>query len=368
MVDDFLIDPVLGAYVIFGVKLDVFQAVRLRTYWWVPNVIDSSGFGTGKSLVFWLFMNLRCVIIGDQHCCAYYQGFQAMKDIYWPYYNVFNARTAPLFAAQLGRMDQDGDIDGKDNSRGPACYKQYFKNESIIFGPAPGWVQEAKGQAGLTFNVVGIDEWTKVETMTKKTSRTVNEQGQAVGGINQQILGRVRRRSWNQHHPLWGNHRLFMATAESMSHPGYARYKVFENEIRKGNPDYALFTACYKDFSNVRTERNIRIEDGQLRSTVGRAFRDEIPNWQTIQAMKKQFTRAHFKREGLGLWARETRGWYSEEALAQCVEAGIGQGVEPEIGRHDSAEDRSPKSEVRSPNDEDGGGGQAQYERQWGRI
>ena len=64
MVDDFLIDPCLGAYVIFGIKLDVFQMVRQRLYWWTPDMIDSSGLGTGKSLGFFLFMNLRCALIG----------------------------------------------------------------------------------------------------------------------------------------------------------------------------------------------------------------------------------------------------------------------------------------------------------------
>jgi len=34
---------------LLGIKLDAFQAAALRIGWWVPNVIDESGFGTGKS-------------------------------------------------------------------------------------------------------------------------------------------------------------------------------------------------------------------------------------------------------------------------------------------------------------------------------
>ena len=63
---------------------DGFQACRLRLLWWTPNVIDSSGFGTGKSLGIWVFFNLRAMIIGDQHLCIYYQTFQSAKDIFWP--------------------------------------------------------------------------------------------------------------------------------------------------------------------------------------------------------------------------------------------------------------------------------------------
>jgi hypothetical protein len=320
MVDDFLIDPVLGVTVIFRVKLDAFQRSRLRYYWWVTDVIDSSGFGTGKSLTFWLFMNLRCIILGDQWACAYYQTFDAGKKIFWPYFTQFNARQAPLFAAQLGKVDTEGDIEGKDNTRGPACFFQHFRNESLIMMPAPNWMQEAKGQAGLTLNVAGIDEWTKVETMSKKTTKTTDEQGQAVGGINQQILGRVRRANYNQHHPLWGNHRLFLATAESSMHPANTRLKVFQREIEKGNPHYATISYSFKDVSN-------------LKSHTGKPFREQIIDWNTISNMKATFTRAHFLREGLGIWAKETKGWYSEEALDRCVAAGQANGTEPEISR-----------------------------------
>lgn len=81
MVDDFLIDPVMGIYVVMGVKLDIFQAVATRITWWVPNVIDSSGFGTGKSFRAFLVTNLRALIFPNQQIVAYYQTFQAMKDI-----------------------------------------------------------------------------------------------------------------------------------------------------------------------------------------------------------------------------------------------------------------------------------------------
>jgi hypothetical protein len=320
MVEDFLIDPVLGAEIIFKVKLDAFQKCRLRTYWWIPNVIDSSGFGTGKSFGFWLFMNLRAVILGDQHLCAYYQTFDAGKKIFWPYYTQFNARNAPIFAAQLGKVDTQGDIGGKDNTLGPACYFQHFKNGSLIMLPAPNWFQDAKSQAGLTLNVAGIDEWTKVETMTKKSTRAMNSDGNASGGINQQIIGRVRRASFNQWHPLWRNHKVFLATAESPQHPANHRVRVFQKEINRGNPDYALIRYDFKDVSN-------------LRSHTGKPFREQIVDWQTIADMKATQSKAHFLREGHGIWARDTAGWYSEESLNKCVALGMNTGLEPEISR-----------------------------------
>jgi hypothetical protein len=339
MVDDFLIDPVLGVYVVFGVKLDVFQAVALRLMWWCPDFLDSSGFGTGKSLRFYLFWNLRAVIVGDQHLLVYYQTFSVMQRIFWQYYQQFNSRTAPLFAAQLGKLDVEGEKDGKDNTRGPACYIQHFKNESMMIAPAPNWIQDAKGQAGLTVNGAGVDEFTKVEAMARKDSTT--------SGINQQITGRVRRQQgcFNQNHPLWSNRRVFLATAETMSHPSYARKKNFDDQIAAGNPNYAVFTSCFKDFSNLRTERDIRVERGargqpdRVMVTVGRAFRDQVPDWKTITDLARggsRLTRAHFRREVLGLWARETAGLYSEAAMQRCVAAGMAQNLQPECTRNSS--------------------------------
>lgn len=319
MVEDFIIDPVLGIRVIFNTSLDVFQQSALRTYWWVPDVIDSSGFGSGKSLRAWLYSNLRCIILGDQWGWAYYQSFQAGKDIFWPYYEKYNSRSAPLFAAQLGKLDEDGDTSGKDNTKGPAAYTQHFKNGSKMVLPAPGWFQSAKTQAGLTFNFAIVDEWTKIETMSKKKPGRGRMQEYEAGGIDQQIQGRLRRECFNQFHPLWGNHCKFMATAESLQHPAARRLKAFQREIAKGNPHFAIISYNFKHFSNRRNHE-------------GRAFRD-IPNWQRIKAMKATFTPAHFLREGLGVWARETSGIYPEDSLERCVAAGTAAGIQPQIGR-----------------------------------
>ena len=322
MVDDFLIDPVLGARVLLGIKLDAFQAAALRIGWWVPNVIDESGFGTGKSLRLWALAQLRCMLIEDQWCYAYYQRFQSGKDIFWAHYEEQAFASNPIFRAQLGRVDLEGDKDGKDNTKGPACYIQHFRNGSRVMMGAPGWLQNAMGQAGITLSWALIDEWTKIETMGKKTgaSTTLNATGNVTGGIDQQILGRLRRASFNQHHPLWGNHCILSATAESTNHPSQARINSFKREIDKGNPDFAMVSFCFKDASN-------------LPSHTGKPFKEQIIDWKAIQRMKAQFTPSHFKRECLGVRSRETKGWYSEEAVERCVAAGIQAGLEPELGR-----------------------------------
>lgn len=339
MATEFIHDPVMGIYVIFGVKLDIFQAYATRLTWFIPNVLDSSGFGTGKSFRIWLVTNLRAMLIEGHQIVIYYQTFESMKGIYWKEYQNFGSRRAPIFDAQLGRFNNDGDEDGKDNTRGAACYKQAFKNDACIYGPAPNWLQGAKGQAGLTFGMGVVDEHTKVETMTPKGTKLTGEGGNLIGGIDQQIIGRIRQPGFNQHHMFWGSHIVFTATAESTQHPAYQRVKQFQREIDNGNPNYALITSCFKDFSNVRMEHDIRIEDGRLKSRKGKPFREVVPNWNIIKMIKTR-SRAHFQREALGIWARDTKGFYSEDALDRCVQAGIAAGTEVECGRTATGEAR----------------------------
>jgi len=308
MVEDFLIDPVLGVKVFFGLELDDFQKSRLRTYWWVPNVIDSSGVSTGKTLAFFLFFNLRALLIPGQKMMVMYQQFQAGKDQFWKYYRDQKTR-APLFTKQLGKVDLLGESEGKANSQGASCYIQYFKNDSEIQMPAPNWLQMASGQKGIDINVLGIDEWTEAEAKGQKDG--------GVGAINKQLLSRVRRSSFNQFHPLWGNHRVFMASAESPAHPAWRRYRAFQKRIEAGDPNYALISYSYRDFS-----RKI--------SHTGKSFRDEFRNETMLQNLRSELTAAEYDRQALGIWRRETSGWYSEEALQRCVNYGIAIGLTPE--------------------------------------
>ncbi len=313
MMDDFLIDPLLGAKVIMNTELDAFQASRLRTYWWVPNVIDSSGVGTGKTSVgIFIFLNLRCCLIPDQHCAIYYQTFEAGKRNFWKHYRDPRFQRATIFQAQLGKVDLQGESDGKANSKGASCYYQYFKDDGVIMMPAPDWLKDAESHAGTDLNIAAIDEWTKSTNIGAKDSRDAKGND----GINKQILSRVRRGCYNQHHPIWCNRRLFMASAESPSHPAYQRYRQFEQQVRRGNPKFALLSYSYKDWSNRKC-------------WTGKTFKEQLRDEGTYEALKVQLTRAEFKRQALGIWAKETKGWYSEEALVRCVDLGQRLGLDP---------------------------------------
>jgi hypothetical protein len=302
-----LTDPVLAAWVFFGVTLDVFQRARLRYFWWVHNVMDSSGWSSGKTIVDWIFANLRCLLIPDQEVGVYYPVFQTGKDTFWRYYKHFLGRSR-LFRSQMGRTDELGEDDGDGQSEGAACYKAYFRNGNVLYMPAPSFMKEANTQASRRFNTLIVEEWTHIDATST--------------GIDDQLIGRVTRPCWNQHHPIWGNHILFTAPAKSRMHPGAKRHKAYEREVRKGNPQYATLSYSYKDYSNL--------DCGD-----GRSFQEAYRIESTIAELRAKKGKGDFMGEGFGIWAALGQGWFTEEMLLRAVALGVGRGVQPVLSRRE---------------------------------
>ena len=306
MILDLLFDPVLACELLFGVRLDEFQKLRLRYYWWVPNVMDSSGFSTGKTFVVWLFVNLRCLLLEDQIAGVYYQTFQTGKDEFWKYYERLYA---PLFQANVGYAGPE-ESERKASTREPGCWTCRLKNGSEVQMPAPSHFQGAITQASRRYNTLVVDEFTKAALMNPES-------------VGKQLMGRVTRPSWNQHHPIWGNHILLAATAEDLMHPAAERFLEYRAHIEKrGDPDFATYTGSYKDYSHRKC-------------STGRTFADQYRIESTLKTMKSGFAgnKSGWLAEGLGIWSRGGKGCYATDSLLRCVELGRQRKLVPCIRR-----------------------------------
>jgi hypothetical protein len=306
MWQDFLCDPVLAVFVIFGITLDAFQAARLRYYWWAQNVIDSSGVSSGKTIVIWLFLNLRAILIPDQECAIYYPVFETLKMSFWEYYSKIRA---PIFRAQLGQPSQVevGDEKAGDGTlHGAACYKAFYRNGNKVLGPAPSFMKDAVTQASLRVNTLVVEEWTHVDASSD--------------GINKQLIDRTTRPCWNQHHPIWGNHILYSAHAQTRMHPAFKRYSDHQRKVAKGDPTYANIAYSYKDYSN-------------LLSHTGKSFREEHRIDGTIDNKRNTCSKVEWRGQGFGIWGANGAGWFTEEALLQCIANGRSRGVAPVLSR-----------------------------------
>jgi len=303
--EEMLSDPVMAAWVIFGVELDAFQAARLRYYWWVMKVIDSSGFSSGKTIVDFLFTNLRCMLLPDQDVGVYYPVFETGKNTFWGYYRKFLS-TAPIFRAQMGRTDESGEDDGDGKTEGAACWKAFFRNGNTLFMPAPSFMKAAATQASMRFNTLLVEEWPHIDASST--------------GIDDQLIGRTTKPCWNQFHPIWGNHILLTAPAKTRMHPGYARFRAHEREVKQGDPNYAVLSYSYKDYSN-------------LTCRTGKTYEQEYRVQGVIDTLKIKQTKAAWLGEGLGIWGMNGAGWFSEEAILQCIANGQRRGVKPVMSR-----------------------------------
>lgn len=299
-------DPVMAAYVLFGAELDAFQGVRLRKYWFVPNKIDSSGVSSGKTICIWLYLNLRTALIPEHDAAIYYPVFETLKNSFWDYYGKIRN---PVFRSQLGKpmAMEAGEKEGEDGTlHGAACYKAFYRNGNKVLGPAPSFMKDAVTQASLRVNTLVIEEWTHVDASSD--------------GINKQLIDRTTKPGWNQYHPVWANHILFSAHAQTLMHPSSKRYKDHQRKVNAGEPTFDNFSFSYKDFSGRRCH-------------TGKSFRQQYRIDGTINAKRNTCSATEWKGQGFGIWGASGTGWFSEDAILQCVANGRVRGVKPVLSR-----------------------------------
>lgn len=306
MIEDFLLNPTLGIYCIFGEELDVFQSVRAKLSWYCPRVIDSSGLSSGKSLnMFWTF-NLRCILMEGRIAGVYYPSWSQGQKIFWKYYPIYFRKSA-IFRAQVGRMNADqSKVEGKAQVMGTSCWSMEYRNGSQILMPAGSFATDSKTQAGLRLNDLGIDEINKIAA----TGST---------GIDDQLIGRCTIKTFNKAHPIWQNHQLFLSTAEDTMHPGYERYKSFKKKEESGDPHFSTFSFCFKDYSDQLGA------DGQP-FTVHRE--------DTIMAdLQMNKSPSSYMQEALGIWSANGKAFYAQEYIDNAFTSGRERNVQVVTGR-----------------------------------
>lgn len=312
MWEDFLCDPVMAAWIIFGYRLDAFQAARLRYYWWTQNVIDSSGVSSGKTVVIWLFLNLRAILLPDQESAIYYPTFETLKTSFWEYYAKCRA---PIFRAQLGQAMQlePGDERAGDGTlHGAACYKAFFRNGSQVKGPAPSFMKDSVTQVSLRVNTMVVEEWPNVDASSD--------------GIDKVLIDRTSRPCWNQHHPIWGNHLLLSGHAETRMHPSHKRFKDHQKLVGRGDPQFANISYSYKDYSRLPSYNP------------GKTWQDECRIEATIRAKRNTCSQVDWMGQGFGIWTESGVGWFTEAAILQCIDNGRRRGVTPCLSRRQCEE------------------------------
>lgn len=306
----FLCDPVMAAEIIFGIKLDAFQCCRLRYYWWVASVIDSSGVGSGKTIVDFIFLCLRCILIPKQQAAIFYPALGTGISSFWEYFGTFVlSGRAPIFAAQLGnplKTEPGEEIAGDGTLHSSECYTAFFRNGNKLKMPAPSIALNSVRAASLTVNTLIIEEWPQIDASSD--------------AIDKQLIDRARGENWNQHHPLWGNHIVYTGHAQTLMHPSAPRFLSHERKIRAGDPTFANLSYSYKDFSD-------------LKCYTGKTFKDQFRIESTINAKRAVCNPSEWLGQGFGIWGASGEGWFNEAAMLGCVARAKLRNVLPVLSR-----------------------------------
>jgi hypothetical protein len=279
-------DPVFAAWLLFGVELDVFQAVRLRYMWWVPELIDDSGISTGKTEILWVWAQLRAILLPQpgryphRIIGIYYPTLDSAQSNFAPKYQKY-IETAPRFRAEL-RPTHGGKL-GYQALKG--AIQWVYRNNSIVQCPAANLAQNAESQASKRFHDLGIDE---AKVMDGRSD-----------GLDDQILGRATAPGWNNAHPVHANHVMLMGHAEDPdTHPFYRRVLAFRALIRDGSQHHAIITSSYRDWSP--------------------AYQKDYRPDSMIRRARLTMGRARFRQMWEGVWEHGTEDWYDAKDLSAC--------------------------------------------------
>ena len=243
-VEDLYMDPVMAATVIFNEpRMDAFQRAMLRYMWFCPISMDSSGQGSGKTWMMWIYAHLRAVMLPDQWVIYMPPSLDQGERMFWNKYgseHYLKPGVAPLFVSQLRRMR--GSQTGQVRREGFIVRK--FRNESQILMLPPSVNTEGKSAAGEDCNTIVFEEWMRHYDSPKGAM-----------AMDGQFASRSRRPCKHPSHPIKGNHQHYSGHAEEPSHPSAARYDQYARQIRDGSLSHAQFSFCYKDFSPENRKR-----------------------------------------------------------------------------------------------------------------
>lgn len=275
-------NPVMALKVLLGAELDTFQAARFRHWWFCPTVMDHSGVSTGKSEMAFFLVFLRLILLPlaaprkPRIVSVYYQSQGTAEEVFLPKVEEY-VRKSRVFENQI-RLQH-----------GRKLWSTH-KNVIVIQMREGGWceipagdfMKDSQNAASKRFNDLVVDEGAMIDQLGK--------------GINKQLLQRNTRECFNPNHPVHANHTLFLGHAESPEHVYHKRYQGIRNAVRKrGSQNHAAITSSYRDFT------------GEFR----RRFGQDVTKKAGEQYLTDLDAAEHAQIYD-GLWARGTKGLYSE--------------------------------------------------------
>ena len=272
MVDDFLHDPVLGAKVIFGLEIPPHMELRLLAMWRKTYMIDSSGYGTAKTMTIAIVAALRAILL-ENHTAGIISKTGAQGKVIFRYFDDWY-ETCPIFRNEIKGIVHSSD-----------AWELSARNSSNIRMIPPNFLQDAERAASESWTSGYFDEWTRYGNYA---------------ALDKVLVGRVRKPvapGYDADDPIYGQHWYFFGTAQRKSNPAYKKVQGFAEQIARGRHEYELqswnFTHIPDKFSRLRGDKSREL----LMSSLGP---DDV------------------RSEIMGEWVDENvGGWYTPQDVAR---------------------------------------------------
>lgn len=274
MVDDCLHDPVLGAKVLLGYTVPPHFELRLWGMWLRPFMVDSSGFGTAKSLGIAIVSALRAILI-EGRVVGICSKTKAQGELVHQYFDRWIDSSA-IFRSQV-RIGTGGKLAA---THGSSHWSTKFRNGSELRTITPDFARGAEKAGSEDWHDGMFDEWTKYPD---------------INAFQRQLMTRVRKPvlpPYSAGDPIFANHIYMGGTAKYQWHPCYKIVKEYEEAMHKGSLDDEHQSWNYHH--------------------IPEKFRHLI-NLKNIIRLERDMAKDQVAQEIHGKWTRDSMGYYSTQ-------------------------------------------------------
>jgi hypothetical protein len=289
MVDDFIHDPILAVRCIFGKllpPLTPYQQARLWAMWTKTYMIDSSGYGTGKSMCIAIIAMLRCILAPDRVVGVLNKTAEQARLLFKDYIDPWSKRSRFL-RTQIAF----GMRGGLAIVHGSESHEVKFKNGSICRAMTANPGGEFQNIKTQSWSDGMFDEWTAYAF------------GEA---FDKWVIGRVRKpvpQGYDPHHPAYRQHFFFCGTPMDTDHPCFPRVEEYRRGMAEKPEDFAVMSWNH---SHIPTDGVFNPYRVALQSSLLDMARRLSPDSQ--------------EREIMGRWTTVGSSWYTMGAIRKCAE------------------------------------------------
>jgi len=272
MIDDCLHDPILGAKVLLNYEIPPHMELRIWGMWTSKFFIDSSGYGTAKSLSIALCSALRAMLMEERTEGILSATFAQSQEVY-QYFDKWLATSA------IFRNEVEKDASGQPRSlHGSNAWQMPFRNGSRIRTIPPDFRRGAERAGSEDWNDGYFDEWTKYPNFN---------------AFLRQFMTRIRKpvsKNYNHKDPVFDRHIYMGATAKYQWHASYNKVKSYQEKVKNGSLKHEVQSWNY--------------------THVPERYR-HLLEMDVIKDLEESLPRDLVQQEIMGIWVKDSQGYYS---------------------------------------------------------